>query len=154
MRYISTGLALSAFLAGGPPAFADRIYCAADDSAVKIAIESAYRDGMGQMLMHFRGAMALKDEAAPVLLREVKLRSDMLTQSWIDDKSLRLRLYTEKEARRSFAAMDLTVEAGAAGAGPRLLEGRYDLTIDWARTRRAEARQSVKYQGSLGCKYE
>jgi len=70
-----TAFALLLTLAGvGETQAAGRIYCAVDDAYIKMSLESGFDAAGGNKLIHFRGALTLKDSKVPGLIETMLLK--------------------------------------------------------------------------------
>ncbi|MCM2472946.1 hypothetical protein HGO38_05580 [Rhizobium sp. CG5] len=104
---------------------ADRFYCAVDDGAMKLSVESGFLLGEGQELNHFRGIVAFNQDKGPTPVAEARLTSAMLTQHWMDGDEMRLRVYYKSERDKSAASLDLTIETKRTKRGSGRFEGNY-----------------------------
>jgi len=148
-----TAFALLLTLAGvGETQAAGRIYCAVDDAYIKMSLESGFDAAGGNKLIHFRGALTLKDSKVPGLIETMLLNSGMLRQRWMDGKDLRLLVYSETSGAGPFAALELTIETSATASDPNRFEGRYAVVIETAEKKTSTPRSTaMSREGNLVC---
>lgn len=80
------------FAASLTPALAgDRLSCAADDAALSAAFELQFNDQEGGRLEHIHGKIDIRQANVPDALRHLELTSQMLSQYWTDDHTLKIR---------------------------------------------------------------
>jgi len=83
-------LTIAMCVAATPSLAADRYYCAADDTNLKLSVDTGFADAPGHKLNHFRGALIGKSAQIPADFRTMMLDSSQLTQNWAHDGDLRL----------------------------------------------------------------
>lgn len=122
-------LAAGLFAAGLSPALAgERLSCAADDAALSASFELQFNDQDGGRLEHIRGAIDTRQAGVPESLRHLDLTSQMLSQYWTDDRTMKIRLLARAYGDLGMDVVEIAAvlqrQAGDAG----LYRGRYDLT--------------------------
>ena len=126
------GLTVLAVLLGAAgAAHADgRYFCSADDKDVRFTLESAFEDGGGHQLIHFRGALMLKDDNKSKNFGKRILESKDLTNRWSRDGDLRLEVFTTEGADAESESLDLAVLASQHGKTSPDFGGTYSLRIE------------------------
>ncbi len=128
------------------PAYsANRFYCAADDSNIKLSVDTGFENTAAHKLNHFRGAMIAKSPDVPEGFGRLVLDSSQLIHNWNYDGDLRLEVYaqaSEEDATRNF---DLAIMASAKG-GATPMAGSYVLVFNTP-----DRPQPLQFKGRLTC---
>jgi len=115
------------FAAGLSPALAgDKLSCAADDAVLSAAFELQFNDQDGGRLEHIHGKIDIRQAGVPEGLRHLELTSQMLSQYWTDDRTVKIRFLT-----RAYGDLGMDVVEIAAVLQPgdaNLYRGQYRLT--------------------------
>lgn len=135
---------------GGQASAADRFYCAVDDGAIKLSIESGFLTTNGQELNHFRGIVAFNQDKGPTPVVEARLTSAMLSQHWMDGEEMRLRVYFKTDPVKSAASLDLMIETKRTKRGSGRFEGNYTAVMQ-AGVSASNAPPPVTRNGKLLC---
>lgn len=154
MRLMTGIFIVTAITTIAGPAAAVRLDCAIDDSKLKMSLETEFGEDDGGELRDFRGVMAVVEPQAPRLLVGTKLTSGMLTQSFAEDASMRMRLYMRKEDRKGLAIMDMVLKADTQSKNPGWIEGAYTATAQWRDYDQAQAMSTTEYSGRLSCRHK
>lgn len=147
MRLLMIGVCLSAGVAHA--AASGGLSCETDDKAVKFLVESGVTRGMGGPLFNFRGALEVKDKKVAADLRKIEFGQQHVPQYWLDNKSLKLLVYREREGDKPHGYVELTIETKAVDEGT--YNGSYQLTVfDTADDPSAEGK-TFEFKGKVGC---
>jgi hypothetical protein len=84
--------------------------CEASDKAVKLALEAGISRGVGDDFFSFKGKLDILSPGAPQDFRKVVFEKEHLTQRWLDNRNLKLRIYREREGE-PHGSVDLVIEA-------------------------------------------
>ena len=124
-------MVLAVLLGAAGAARADaRYFCSADDKDVRFTLESAFQDGGGHQLIHFRGALMLKDANKSKSFGKRILESKDLTNRWSRNGDLRLEVFTIEGADAEHESLDLAVIAGKHDETAANFGGTYALRIE------------------------
>ena len=103
--------------------------CEASDKTVKLSIEAGISRGLGDDVFSFKGELDILSAGAPKDFRNVVFEKDHLTQRWLDDRNLKLRIYRER-AGEPHGSVDLVIEAWPRKESDGIeFRGGYVLTI-------------------------
>lgn len=124
-------MVLGVLLGAADVAHADvRYFCSADDKDVRFTLESAFEDGGGHKLIHFRGALMLKDASKSQSFNKRIFESKELTNRWSRDGDLRLEVFDTEGDDTGSETLDLAVLAGGHGKPSQNFGGTYALRIE------------------------
>lgn len=124
-------MVLGILLGAAGAAHADsRYFCSADDKDVRFTLESAFEDGGGHKLIHFRGALMLKDAAKSPNFNKRIFESKDLTNRWSRDGDLRLEVFDTEGGDAASETLDLAVLAGGHDKPSPNFGGTYALRIE------------------------
>ena len=124
-------IVLTLLLGAAGVAHADsRYFCSADDKDVRFTLESAFEDAGGHKLIHFRGALMLKDAAKSPNFNKRIFESKDLTNRWSHDGDLRLEVFDMEGDDAGSETLDLAVLAGENGKPSPNFGGTYALRIE------------------------
>lgn len=122
-------LAVGLFAAGLSPALAgERLTCAADDAALSASFELQFNDQDGGRLEHIRGAIDIRRSGVPDGLRHLDLTSQMLSQYWTDDRTMKIRFLARAYGDLGMDAVEIAAVLQRQPGDAGLYRGRYDLT--------------------------
>jgi hypothetical protein len=103
--------------------------CEASDKTVKLSIEAGISRGLGDDVFSFKGELDILSAGAPKDFRNVVFEKDHLTQRWLDDRNLKLRIYRER-AGEPHGSVELVIEAWPRKESDGIeFRGGYVLTI-------------------------
>jgi hypothetical protein len=103
--------------------------CEASDKAVMLSLEAGISRGVGDDFFSFKGALEILAPGIPKDFRKVAFEKEHLTQRWLDNRNLKLRVYREREAE-PHGSVDLVIEAWPRkGSEDIEFRGGYVLTI-------------------------
>lgn len=125
MRSIIWGLGL--FLSAGTAFATGGIWCSVDDAAVKFQVDAGVTTGMGGPTFNFRGDLEIKARPAGDELRKTVFENSNLTQYWLDNKELRLNIYSEHQVANTYSSVELTILTKASDEG--VYDGQYRLAV-------------------------
>ena len=103
------------------------IWCNVDDTAVKFDIGAGVTTGMGGPTFNFRGDLEIKTRHVGDDLRKTVFEDSNLTQYWLDNKELRLDIYSEREVAKTYSSVELTILTRASDEG--VYDGNYALAV-------------------------
>ncbi|PDS75784.1 hypothetical protein [Rhizobium sp. L43] len=123
-------IVLAGLLGAAGAAHADsRFFCSADDTQARFTLESGFASAAGHKLIHFRGAIVVKDPAQSSAFGKRVFESQHLTNHWSRDGELLLEVVDGGEDDTGGATLDLVVVAGERGKAAANFTGTYSLTI-------------------------
>jgi hypothetical protein len=102
--------------------------CEASDKAVKLSIEAGISRGVGSGFFSFKGELEVLSPGVPKDFRKLTFSRDHLTQQWLDDRNLKLRIYREREGK-PHGYVDIVIEAWPRKGDEVEFRGGYVLTI-------------------------
>ena len=134
------------------PAFATAsLYCTAEDKAVKFSAEAVVSHGLGEQVPQFSGELVLLMKDAPQELRRIALGIGELTQKWLHNGEVKLRLYRDVEGEKQQGSVELVVETKRAPKDETAYRGSYALTVTAAPAGGAAASKTLKARGRASC---
>jgi hypothetical protein len=114
--------ATSAHASGG-------LSCEASDKSVKLALEAGVSRGVGAGFFSFKGQLDILAPGVPQDFRKVEFEREHLTQQWLDNRNLKLRIYRERDGE-PHGMIDLVIEAWPRKDSEEIeFRGGYTLTI-------------------------
>ena len=97
-------------LAAAPAHASAGLSCEANDKAVKLSVEAGISRGLGDDVFSFKGTLEILSANAPKDFRRIEFGKDNLTQRWLDNRNLKLRIYREREGE-PHGYVDIVIEA-------------------------------------------
>ena len=137
--FVLAALAASAVHADEPD---DRYGCMAADGRVKLAVRVEFSDYLGGKLSHLTGRLSVLDPAAPEGIRERRLFSRMVSQSWSDREQVLVQI-RDSETEPQVLGVKLVAAAGSFRDGRML--GHYEIS------RTDEKGPGFHVEGALFC---
>jgi hypothetical protein len=128
-----------------------RFACAVDAPGLKLSIDTAFDAEKGHSLIHFKGVWAIDDPKLPENLRNMRLDSETLTHSWLDERHLMLHVYRETAGEKPFASLDLVIATERADGAAKFYRGTYRFSQTTADARKAATRSTAERQGNIVC---
>jgi len=125
------------------------IWCNVDDTAVKFDIGAGVTTGMGGPTFNFRGDLEIKTKPVGDDLRKTVFEDSNLTQYWLDNKELRLNIYSEREVAKTYSSVELTILTKASDEGA--YDGRYKLAIYDSTADTDKDGKPVELTGKVSC---
>jgi hypothetical protein len=124
--WIAAGLL---FLAAASAHASGGLSCEASDKAIKLTVEAGVSRGTGSGFFSFKGELDILAPGAPRDFRKLELGKEHLTQHWLDNRNLKLRIYREREGE-PHGSVDIVIEAWPKKDAEDLeFRGGYTLTI-------------------------
>lgn len=109
MRILLSALAF--FVLASAPAFASAsLSCEASDKTVKLTIEAGISRGVGDDFFSFKGELEILSPGASKDFRKVEFVKENLTQRWLDNRNLKLKIYRERQGE-PHGYVDVVIEA-------------------------------------------
>ena len=103
--------------------------CEAGDKAVNLALEAGLSRGLGDDFFSFKGELDILAPGVPKDFRKVAFENDHLTQRWLDNRNLKLRIYRERTGE-PHGYVDIVIEAWPRKESDDIaFRGGYVLTI-------------------------
>jgi hypothetical protein len=103
--------------------------CEASDKSVKFALSAGVSRGVGAGFFSFSGQLDILAPGVPQDFRKVEFEKEHLTQQWLDNRNLKLRVYRER-AGEPHGTIDLVIEAWPKKDSEEIeFRGGYTLTI-------------------------
>lgn len=84
--------------------------CEAGDKTLKLSVEAGLSRGVGDGFFSFKGELETLAPGIPKDFRKVEFGKDHLTQRWLDNRNLKLRIYRERDGE-PHGYVDLVIEA-------------------------------------------
>jgi hypothetical protein len=103
------------------------IWCNVDDTAVKFDVGAGVTRGMGGPTFNFSGTLEILGRPAGDDLRKTTFEDSNLTQYWLDNKELRLNIYSEHQLANAYNYVELTILTKTSDEG--VYDGQYTLAI-------------------------
>jgi hypothetical protein len=147
-------LAAIAFLLVPAPALASAsLYCTAEDKSVRFSAEAVVSHGVGEQVPQFSGELAVLMKDAPQDFRSVALGLEQLTQKWLHNGEVKLRLYRDLEGDKQPGSVELVVETKRVPQDETAYRGTYTLTVSTPPEGAGEgaAAKTLKARGRAGC---
>lgn len=114
--------ATSAYASGG-------LSCEAGDKTVKLALEAGVSRGVGSGFFSFKGELDILAPGAPKDFRKLEFGKEHLTQQWLDNRNVKLRVYRERDSG-PHGYVEIVIEAWPKKDAEDLeFRGGYTLTI-------------------------
>ncbi len=127
-RIATTFLSLAVLLATAPAHASEGLSCEANDKAVKLTIEAGISSGVGSGFFSFKGELDILAPGTPKDFRKLTFGRDHLTQQWLDNRNLKLRIYRERDGE-PHGYVDIVIEAWPRKGDEFEFRGGYVLTI-------------------------
>lgn len=103
--------------------------CEASDKAVKLALEAGVSRGVGSGFFSFKGELDILAPGAPKDFRKLAFGKEHLTQQWLDNRNLKLRVYRERDGE-PHGSVEIVIEAWPKKDAEDLeFRGGYTLTM-------------------------
>ncbi|MGV3632792.1 MAG: hypothetical protein ACO1NY_00455 [Pseudorhodoplanes sp.] len=103
--------------------------CEASDKAVKLALEAGVSRGVGSGFFSFKGELDILAPGVPKDFRKLAFEKEHLTQQWLDDRNLKLRVYRDRDGA-PHGSVEIVIEAWPKkGTEDLAFRGGYVVTI-------------------------
>lgn len=139
----------TALMTGTLPALASGGFgCEAADKNVKFEASAGMQRGGAGTFLNFKAELESFLKNTPPDFRKLEMKSDAISQHWIDGKDFKLRLYTER-TEGPFGSVEFLIEAKLAEEGK--YAGRYTLAIGNMESAQASEAKTLKASGKIVC---
>jgi len=127
--------------------------CSVEDKTLKLAVEGAFSRGVGEGVINFGGKLEVLAKATPDDFRSVALEREHLTQTWINGRDLKLRMYREREGNAlPHGYVELVLETRQIGARDELeYAGSYVLTVYHLKSEQDSEGKTFTARGKARC---
>lgn len=122
-------LALGALATPGQAHAAGALACTAGDKALAFTARGVVEPGAPARVTGVVADLALAGKDLPADLARTRLTGADLSDVWLLDRSVRLRLYREREGDGPFGAIDVVVRTTAAPGRAGRFAGTYRVTL-------------------------
>ncbi|HEX8666661.1 MAG TPA: hypothetical protein VF744_21830 [Beijerinckiaceae bacterium] len=145
-------LALPMALAGIRPGLATAsLSCEAEDKSLKFSAQAVVAHGMGESLSGFQAEIEVLLKGVPEGLRKLELAGEHLTQHWLHDREVRLRMYRDGPGSEVAGSVELVVETKAVAKDEPEHKGRYVLTVSTPGASPGAEGKTLKARGRATC---
>ena len=127
-RIVTVFFVLFLLLTAAPAHASEGLSCEASDKAVKLSVEAGISSGVGSGFFSFKGELEILSPGVPKDFRKLTFGRDHLTQQWLDDRNLKLRVYQERDGE-PHGYVDIVIEAWPRKGDEIEFRGGYALTI-------------------------
>jgi hypothetical protein len=130
--WVAAVLVLPMALLGVRPGLATAsLSCEAEDKSLKFSAQAVVGHGMGESLSGFQAEIEVLLKGVPENLRKLELAGEHLTQHWLHDREVRLRMYRDGPGPgpETAGSVELVVETKAVAKDEPEHRGRYLLTV-------------------------
>jgi hypothetical protein len=103
--------------------------CSIEDKALRVSVEGAFSRGVGEGVINFGGRLEVLAKATPEDLRRLDLERENLTQTWINGRDLKLRMYRERAGAAPHGYVELVLETRQSSRDELEYAGAYVLTV-------------------------
>jgi hypothetical protein len=117
-------------IASAAPSYAvDRYYCAADDSQLKMSIETGFEESPEWPLSNMRGIVVFKPGQGKTLEGILKIGADDVVQYLRDGQSMMIRTSSETGVDKAATHVDLTVDTKQETGNINHFIGNYKIVV-------------------------
>ena len=143
---------LAAWMGGVGTAQASAAFsCSIEDKALKLAVEGAFSRGVGEGVINFGGKLEVLAKATPADLRNIDLEREHLTQTWINGRDLKLRMYRERTGSAPHGYVELVVETRQSPRDELEYAGSYVLTVHHLTSEQDSEGKTFTARGKARC---
>jgi hypothetical protein len=122
--------------------------CEATDKNVKFETHAGMQRGGAGSILNFEAQLEILLKNTPPDFRKLDMKSDTLSQHWLDGKEFKLRLYTERN-EGLFGAVEFLIETKAADEGT--YKGRYTLKVENMESEKSSEAKTLEARGKITC---
>jgi hypothetical protein len=115
---------------------------------VKFETHAGMQRGGAGSILNFEARLEILLKNTPPDFRKLEMKSDALSQHWLDGKEFKLRLYTERN-EGLFGAVEFLIETRAAGEGT--YKGRYTLKVENMESEKSSEARTLEARGKITC---
>jgi hypothetical protein len=143
---------LTAWMGGAGAAQATAGFsCSIEDMTLKVSVEGAFSRGVGEGVINFGGKLEVLAKAAPEDLRSLDLERENLTQTWINGRDLKLRMYRERTGSMPHGYVELVVETRQTARDELEYAGTYVLTVHHLASEQDSEGKTFTARGKMRC---
>jgi hypothetical protein len=126
--------------------------CSVEDKALKVGVEGAFSRGVGEGVINFAGKLEVLAKATPDDLRNVDLEREHLTQTWINGRDLKLRMYRERTGNAlPHGYVELVMETRQSARDELEYAGTYVLTVHHLASEQDSEGKTFTARGKARC---
>jgi hypothetical protein len=125
--------------------------CSIEDKALKLGVEGAFSRGVGEGVINFGGKLEVLAKATPEDFRNVDLERENLTQTWINGRDFKLRMYRERTGSAPHGYVELVVETRQSSRDELEYAGSYVLTVHHLASEQDGEGKTVTVRGKARC---
>jgi hypothetical protein len=122
-----------------------------EDNVLKLSVEGAFSRGIGEGVINFGGKLEVLAKATPDDLRNLDLERENLTQTWINGRDLKLRMYRERTGSAPHGYVELVVETRQSARDELEYAGTYVLTVHHLTTEQDSEGRTFTVRGKARC---
>ena len=126
--------------------------CSVEDKTLKLEVEGAFSRGVGEGVSNFGGKLEVLAKTTPDDFRSVDLEREHLTQTWINGRDLKLRMYREREGNAApHGYVELVVETRQSPRDELEYAGSYVLTVFHLKSEQDSEGKTFTARGKAKC---
>ena len=123
-----------------------------EDKTLKLSVEGAFSRGVGEGVINFGGRIEVLAKTTPDDFRSVDLEREHLTQTWINGRDLKLRMYREREGNAApHGYIELLLETRQSSRDELEYTGSYVLTVFHLKSGQDSEGKTLSARGKAKC---
>ncbi len=120
------------------------LVCEIDDGNLKLDVEAGYSRSGGHVLLGVMGELTIRSDKAPKGQRPLAIKTENISQHWIDEKDLRLQI-NETEGNSPHSSAEISIMTRQLPDLEGNYEGDYQLKIFYA------GHEPIRLSGKVKC---